>query len=480
MAVPTGRPIRVLCVDDDAALLGLTAAVLEKTTDSLVVDTEEVPESALERIHDQRYDCIVTDYEMPTMNGIELLEAVRELDENLPVILFTGSGSEAVASEAITAGVTDYLRKGGGTNQYELLANQITNAVSGYRNHRELECKNSAMDEAPVGITITDPSKADNPIVYANRTFTELTGYTQSAIIGRNCRFLQGERTRQEPVDEMRAAIDARKPVSVDVRNYRRDGTMFWNEVTIAPIGGNGESGLHFVGFQTDVTRRKLAEERLNRQNDLLNEFASTVSHDLRGPLVIATGYLELVREQIDDDVPYLDDVQAAHERMGTLIDDMLSLARAGTVATETASVSLAAIADTAWNTSSHVDSTLEIEVDERTTLRADETRLVQLLENLFGNSLVHGTTGGRDGEKPTVTVTVGTLEDGFFVEDDGSGVPATDRDVIFEPGYTTGEGTGLGLRIVKDIVDAHGWDVSIGEGSTGGARFEITGVESD
>ncbi|WP_440772199.1 response regulator [Natronorubrum sp. DTA28] len=479
MVVPTGHPIRVLCVDDDAALLGLTAVILEKTTDSLVVDTEEEPETALERIHDQRYDCIVTDYEMPTMNGIELLEAVREFDENLPVILFTGSGSEAVASEAISAGVTNYLRKGAGTNQYELLANQITNAVSAYRNHQELECKTAAMEEAPVGITITDPSATDNPIIYANRTFTELTGYTQSDIIGHNCRFLQGERTRQEPVDEMRAAIDAREPVSVDIRNYRRDGTMFWNGVTIAPIGGDGESDLHFVGFQTDITRRKLAEERLNRQRERLEEFASTVSHDLRGPLTAASGYLKLAREQIDDDVPYLDEVEAAHERMETLIDDMLSLARAGTVATETAPVSLAAAADAAWNTSPHVESTLEIEVDGRTTLFADESRLVQLLENLFGNSHVHGTTEGHDGEKPTVTVTVGTLEDGFFVEDDGPGVPAADRDVIFESGYTTGEGTGLGLRIVRDIVDAHGWDVSIVEGSTGGARFEITGVES-
>ena len=477
MAAPTGRPIRVLYVDDDAAMLGLTAAVLEKTTDSLTVDTEEVPETALERIHEQRYDCIVTDYEMPSMDGIELLAAVREFDEYLPVILFTGSGSEEVASEAITAGVTDYLRKGRGTNQYELLTNQITNAVSGYRNRRELERKNAAMEEAPVGITITDPAKTDNPIVYANRTFTELTGYTQSDIIGHNCRFLQGERTRQEPVDEMRAAIDAREPVSVDVRNYRRDGTMFWNEVTIAPVSGGGRSEPYFVGFQKDVTRRKLAEERLRRQIELLDEFTSTVSHDLRGPLTAATGYLELAREQVDDDIPFLEDVQAAHERIGTLIDDMLSLARAGTVATETAPVSLAAAVDAAWYTSPRVESTLEVEVGERTTLCADESRLVQLLENLFGNSLVHGATANGD-EKPTVSVTVGTLENGFFVEDDGPGVPAADRELLFESGYTTGDGTGLGLRIVRDIVDAHGWEISITEESAGGARFEITGVE--
>ena len=125
---------------------------------------------------------------------------------------------------------------------------------------RELELKSRAMDEAPVGITITDPDREDNPMIYVNEGFEALTGYSKEEAIGRNCRFLQGEATRERPVAEMRRAIDRAEPVSVELRNYRKDGSQFWDRVSIAPVRDRAGTVTNYVGFQEDITERKERE----------------------------------------------------------------------------------------------------------------------------------------------------------------------------------------------------------------------------
>jgi PAS domain S-box-containing protein len=119
---------------------------------------------------------------------------------------------------------------------------------------QELELKNRAMDEAPVGVVISDPARDDNPITYANDRFKQLTGYDEDEILGRNCRFLQGEATDSEPVATMRNAIDDQEPVTVELRNYRKDGTEFWTRVSIAPVKNEAGDVTRFVGFQQDIS----------------------------------------------------------------------------------------------------------------------------------------------------------------------------------------------------------------------------------
>jgi PAS domain S-box-containing protein len=936
--------IRVLHVDDDPDLADLVATYLEREDDRLAVRTASSADEGLELMADTDVDCIVSDYDMPGRNGIEFLEAVREERPEVPFILYTGKGSEEVASGAISAGVTDYLQKTTGTEQYALLANRIGNAVAqsrarrevertreyfgtilsgasdyvmivggdgridyvspavervmGYttdeledgdpfetvhpedrsvasetfsklleqpeedhtvefrgrhadgswrwlevrgRNllddpviegvlvnvrdvtgdhrrrerrerHREtilelatdravttgdfetatrritetaadvlevsrvnvwlmeekngeatltcvdhydrttgehasgmqlateeypayfealdshqaidaddaredprtaeltedyldvhdvgalldatlrsegdtvgvvchehvggrrewtddeidfasdvadvvhralrnrertereeeLERKTRAMDEAPVGITITDATPADNSVIYANSHFRELTGYSEEEILGRNCRFLQGEGTDPEPVAEMREAIDAEERVSVRLRNYRKDGTEFWNQVSVAPVRNDDGAVTNYVGFQQDVTdrrshervlremydvisdrhqsfdeqvrallelgraeldvrygtlseirgddyvfevvaaaddsiqagdvvpvsatnceiaasnertlvlgdverdapgetdragftdwgiscylgapvfvdeavygtfcfydteprpdqfsewevtlvdlmsgwvsyelQRRRATERLQTKNEQLEQFASIVSHDLRNPLNVARGRLELAREDCDTD--HIDAVGRAHERMEALITDLLTLAREDENATDLSTVGLATLAENCWRTVETGDATLVATTDRR--IRADESRLRQLFENLIRNAVEHGSTSNRTSSDDAVehggthvTVMVGDLEDGFYVEDDGPGIRAEDRAEVFETGYSTSEGgTGFGLSIVEGIVEAHGWDVRVTDGPEGGARFEITGVE--
>ncbi|WP_255149284.1 hybrid sensor histidine kinase/response regulator [Halorarius halobius] len=214
-------------------------------------------------------------------------------------------------------------------------------------------------------------------------------------------------------------------------------------------------------------------ERQLEAENDRLDEFAGIISHDLRNPLNVASGRVDLARERRDDE--HLDAASNALDRMTVLVEDLLMLARDGTAVGELQRVSLEEAASDARAMVSGDQLTVEMSAPESVALRADPARLRQLFENLFRNSRDHATPDAGD-----VTVTVGLLvgEKGFYVEDDGRGVPEPVREEVFDPSYTTADGgTGLGLNIVADVADGHGWDVRVTEGSDGGARFEFAGV---
>jgi len=141
----------------------------------------------------------------------------------------------------------------------------------------ELELKERAINEAPVGITIADATTEDNPLTFINEAFSELTGYPAEEVLGRNCRFLQGEQTSPEPVATMREAIEAEDPVSVELRNYRKDGEEFWNQIDVAPVRNEDGEVTHYVGFQTDVTERKRAERRARRRAEELEHLLERI-----------------------------------------------------------------------------------------------------------------------------------------------------------------------------------------------------------
>jgi PAS domain S-box-containing protein len=209
-------------------------------------------------------------------------------------------------------------------------------------------------------------------------------------------------------------------------------------------------------------------EHQLEQQNERLDEFANVVSHDLRSPLNVAQGWLDTIRA--DDGSEQINRVSDALDRMNDIIDDTLLLARQGQTVGETELVDMSALSSTCWEMVSTEDGDLEIADDF--TLRGDRDRLQHVLENAFRNAVEHG------GENTTITI--GTLEqDGFYIEDDGPGIPEGEHETVFEPGYTsTAEGTGLGLTIVRRIAEGHGWEVRTLNGDTGGARFEFTNVD--
>ena len=235
----------------------------------------------------------------------------------------------------------------------------------------------------------------------------------------------------------------------------------------------------------TQETMLRQREAELERENERLDEFASLVSHDLRNPLNVASGRLELATGACES--AHVDEAIRALERMETLVDDVLTLAREGKAVDETDPVALRTVVERCWTNVETDGATLE-HVDDA-TIAADRSRLAQVFENLFRNSVEHGSTDDRTEStiagEDFLTVTVGTLTDGdgevwgFYIEDDGVGIAPRKREQVFEAGYSTDDdGTGFGLRIVEDIVRAHGWRIECTASTAGGVRFEITGVD--
>lgn len=254
-----------------------------------------------------------------------------------------------------------------------------------------------------------------------------------------------------------------------------------------------------WVSFELERVRY---QRDLQRQNERLEEFASAHSHDLRNPLTAAAGYLDLARSA-EDPEQHLDDVEVMHDRMAELVDDVLAVARNGgdVDPADMDDVSLANVAAKAWATANTGDATLRTGAAD-VVLRCDEGRLRQLLENLFRNAVQHGaaesgqSADGENDRGDDVTVRVAATDDGFVVADDGAGIPPEVRDDVFERGFSTSDdSTGFGLTIVREIAEAHGWTVSVGESGpavsdgrdesepsgddlSGGARFAFGNVE--
>ncbi|ELZ48108.1 PAS/PAC sensor signal transduction histidine kinase [Halorubrum coriense DSM 10284] len=339
---------------------------------------------------------------------------------------------------------------------------------------------------------VPDPAVAydyvdGEPVVrQVNDAFESTFGYEAEAVLG-------------ESIDDYIVPADAGTEAE-ELNEQLRRGENVRREVTRITADGPRHFILHVIPIRldaanaagyaiyTDVTDRREREETLRRQNERLDEFASIVSHDLRNPLSVAEGYVDLARETGDAD--HLDRAADAIDRMDELVGDLLSLAREGRSVGETEAVSLADAAREAWSSVDTGSATLTVERDE--TLEANRTRLRELLENVFRNSVEHGSTSsranpddgverGRDSPDDPLSVRVGSMTAGgagetagFYVEDDGSGLP-DDADRVFESGFTTDEsGTGLGLAISERIAEAHGWTAHALAGENGGARFEF------
>ncbi|MHB9286896.1 PAS domain-containing protein [Halobacteriales archaeon Cl-PHB] len=289
--------IRVLHVDDEPAFCDMVSTFLEQEDDEFRVSTATSPADGLEQLADRDFDCVVSDYDMPGTDGIEFLAAVREQYPKRPFILYTGKGSEEIASEAISAGVTDYLQKQSGTGHYTVLANRIRNAVDQYRSRHAVETTERKLVELA--------ERTDDVLFMFDRDWSELL-FVNSAyeeIWGRSTEELEGDPTsflemvHPEDRDQVRAAMERVSegtPSQQEYRVVRQDGEHRWVRTDTKPILEDGDSA-RIVGKVSDVTERKERELRLETIIGNLPGYVYRHGYDSDYPLQFVEGDAETI-----------------------------------------------------------------------------------------------------------------------------------------------------------------------------------------
>ncbi len=337
-----------------------------------------------------------------------------------------------------------------------------------------------ALDALDDAFYVVDHETGD--LLRWNDRVPEFTGYTDAELATMTVFDLVAEDETKQIVEAGEQALAGEvEPLEIAVE--RKNGDRVPVEVRGSTIRDDEGNIIGIGSIARDVTDRKRREERLE-------QFAHVVSHDLRNPLRVVEGRVALARET--GDLDHLAAVETAADRMDDMIDDLLTLALDGETVGETEPVDVGDIAQEAWQTVETGDANLEIESPG--TVEADPDRLQDVFSNLFRNAREHSdattqsltleeaveqasaadegavASNGRD---ESLRVRVGKFESGFVVDDNGPGIPAPERETVFEHGYsTTDAGTGLGLSIVRSVAEAHGWEVRATENEWGGARF--------
>ena len=485
------------------------------------VTTAETTAGGVQGFDTEQADCLVVEPPLDT-DIIAFLSDIRERDPELPILLFASTAEIDVVSKVVAAGV-DYIPKTDTDNKDELLAARIETlcGVGGEDHSSDPWRQSTAAISRLYSITnqseLSVSEKLDHalavgtaelgyPVAYATRIEDDnvellaVAGDHDGLSVGMTSplsdNYCQLTMAEQEPVSIDDAGADAGlstlpaytdlglacyvgAPITVDEEVYGSlcfAGTEARDPELIEAQKLTVKTLAQWVGYELERGQR---EAELERQIDRLEEFSRIVSHDLRNPLNVAQGRLEIAQQNAES--PHLDTVVDALDRMEDIIEDTLTLARQGQSVDEMEPVESGDLLEDCWGLVESPNA--ELRIVDTFRLHGDPNRLSHVFENLFRNSIEH-----NDGP---VTIRVGLTNVmytstrapdggtfGFFVEDDGSGVPKGRRESVFDAGETTRKnGTGFGLSIVKQIVEAHGWEIELTESFGGGARFVFTNV---
>ncbi len=371
----------------------------------------------------------------------------------------------------------------------------------------ELQMKNKAIDEASTAIVICDMLNGDQPIVYANEAFLDLTGYPLEEVLGKNCHFLQGAKTSPTKIEAMRTAISKRETLDITVINYKKNGTPFSNNLTLSPIINDSGVLTHYIGFQHDVTEQqrtasylKQAKERAEQSAKMKSEFLASMSHEIRTPMngVIGTLSLMLKEELGQQQREYAVIAKDSAESLLSLINDILDFSKieAGKLEIETQELDIESLTRSVFRTfKAAADAqglvfTLDMTKVNEAFVLGDASRLRQVMNNIIGNALKFTQEGEVSISVETKPINQSTIECIWHIKDTGIGIKASRINSIFESftqadSSTTREfgGTGLGLSISKQLCQLMGGDIKLNSELGVGSTFSFSarlGVSSN
>jgi two-component system, cell cycle sensor histidine kinase and response regulator CckA len=370
------------------------------------------------------------------------------------------------------------------------------------RTEASLLVQRRALESAVNGILITDATQADNPIIYVNPSLEEITGYSADEVLGRNCRFLQNDDRDQAGIVELREAIEQERNCKVVLRNYRKDGTLFWNSLSVSPVRNADGALTNFVGIQADITERIEAEEALAHLNDelehrveernrqleevqeqllrreklaVLGQLAGGVAHEIRNPLGViknAVYYLQQVQDRGDEDMKEaIGEIKRGVANSERIVSELIDFARGSKP--EFTVFLLDDVVSSALEMVS-LPSSIGVTLPEpgATRVRADRGQIERLLANLIQNAVQAMPEGGAlslryqaDGSRVSVAVC-----------DTGTGIADDELEKIFEPLFTKrAKGIGLGLPLCRRYASQNGGTLTVESELGKGSTFTVT-----
>jgi len=508
-------PISVVHVDDDSEFLSATDAFLTARADDVEVESLTDPYAVLDRLETGSVDCVVSDYSMPGMDGLALLETVRGTWPEVPFVLYTGRGSEEVASDAIATGVTEYVQKGGGSSHYDLLLRRIRNAVAAHRTEQRAdEREHVAGVIREINQALLRADSHESLFTEATETLAAAEPYT-GAWIARvadgqlttaasagptECRCFESESSSvgalaREAIDTERLCVRQRiRPDAIDADAGFVPGADY-RSVSAAPLLADGDVVGALVVFGRDAEAFDAAEcdlleevagdigfavhaislrEQLEHRATELELLSRVLRHDIRNDIQIVLGWCALLAEGIEEDQQaYVEKIETTSRHIAGLTDTAREIVEAvaanGDTLLERTKVDILLESEVEKAAEAYDDATFTLtDHTDGPTVLANEM-LASVFRNVLNNAVQH-----NESDAPRVEVIITETDDQVIIEvvDDGPGIPSKRRETVFgkgERGFASG-GTGMGLYLVATLVDLYDGTVRIEDGDPGAA----------
>jgi two-component system, cell cycle sensor histidine kinase and response regulator CckA len=482
------RPLHVLIVEDSQYDLELLLYELRRNgyeVDSACVDTRESMLAALEAKH---WDAVISDFSLPSFNGMEALAIVQALGHDIPFILVSGTIGEELAVRAMVAGANDYVMKDRLARLGPAIDRELREAAD-RRARREAEQQlrlvSRAVEQTPTAVVITD---YDGRIVYVNPRFSQVSGYTAAEAIGQNPRILKSGQTPAEVYTRLWSTLAAGQIWAGKFCNRAKDGRLFWERAIISPIRDSEGQVTHYVAVKEDITERREIQEQMMASQKMaeLGLLSAGIAHEINSPLQIITGMAESLMGHLEkgdlDDARLrrgLDSISHSGWRVAEIVRAMLSFAHTSKKSFEANDLN-AIVHETLVLTEHQLKSWSNVVV--RTDLgpglppfNCDRNQIMQVVINLLSNARDAMPGGGEI--KLRTRYNAETRHLVLQVADTGQGIPDEIRQKVFEPFFTTkelGKGTGLGLPLVLGIIQAHGGEIGFESQRNTGTTFTV------